>query len=61
MYGDRRDGGCLLLELTADDIGEYFIMLVTVCAKPCVGGDAVLIEDTKGTEGLVVRVRIARV
>lgn len=36
-------------------------MLVTVCAEPCVGGDSVLVEDTKGTEGLVMRVTIATV
>ena len=34
-------------------------MLMTVCAKPCAGGDAVLVEDTKGTEGLVARVTIS--
>lgn len=51
--------GCLLLEISANDIGEYFIMLMTVCAKPCAGGDAVLVEDTKGTEGLVARVTIS--
>jgi hypothetical protein len=52
---------CLLLEITTNDIGEYFIMLMTVCAKPRVGGDAVLVEDTKGTEGLVARVPISGV
>lgn len=36
-------------------------MFVTVCAESCVGGDAILIEDTKGTEGLVARITIARV
>lgn len=50
---------CLLLELTPDDIGEYFKILVTVCAKSRVGGDAVLVEDAKGTEGLVASVLIA--
>lgn len=34
-------------------------MLVTVRAKPCVGGDAILVEDTERTEGLVARVTIA--
>ena len=56
-----RDEKYLLLNLTTNDIGEYLIMLVTVRAKPSVGGDAVLIEDTKGTEGLVLRIVIARV
>jgi len=54
-----RDGGCLLLELATDDIGEYLIVLVTVRAEPRVGGDAVLVEDTEGTEALVARIAVA--
>ena len=34
-------------------------MLVTVHAEPCVGCDAILVQDTKSTKGLVARVIVA--
>lgn len=49
-----------MLELAIDNIGEYFVLLVTVRAKPCARSYAVLVEDSQGTPGFVTRVAIAR-
>ena len=57
----RGDGRYSLLKFAVNDIGEYLIMLMTVCTKPSVGGNAVLVEDTERTEGLVARITIAKV
>lgn len=56
---DRNGERCLLLELAVDDIGEYFITLMTVSTEPCVGGDAIFVEDTKSPKGFVTRITIA--